>query len=145
MPVKPSLKTNYTQGSVKATVSLDNTPFASESVTLRDLGAEYSIRADMRSHLRYLQFFLDKNITPGTYSFGDGPGEIYAYLYYSHGEFGWSYYADSGTLNIAHVDLGQQLLEATFEFEAPGMEQGDPPVKVSKGKIHLTGPRGKTQ
>ncbi|MBT9300825.1 hypothetical protein [Pseudomonas sp. TAE6080] len=145
MSVKPSLKTDYAQGFVKATVSLDNRPFTSESVTVNDSGTHYSVRADMPSHLQLLLFSLDKNIQPGTHNLGMGPSETVAYFYHYHGEFGWSYYADSGTLNITLVDLGQQLLEATFEFEAPGMEQGDPPVKVSKGKIHLTGPRGKTQ
>ncbi|NNA69693.1 hypothetical protein [Pseudomonas gessardii] len=142
---KPSLKTYYAQGSVKAKVSLDSRPFVSEGVTIWSGGSYSVVRADLQSRLQLLQFNLDNNIQAGTHNLGSGPDETIAYFYHYNGEFGWSYFAETGTLNITDVDLERQLLKATFKFESPGMEPGDPPVKVTEGEIDLTGARGKTR
>ncbi|AZF49253.1 DUF6252 family protein [Pseudomonas sp. R2-7-07] len=135
-----SNKTLFVKGVIGCNISIPPHPFTSESVTLQDAGAtRFLIVGHDRSRGRAVYIYLDKDISCGTFDIGQGK-KVFAYYYHSYTEFGWNYYADSGTFTLSRVDFANSLLEGTFNFNAPGMEKGEPEMKITNGVVNLTGP-----
>ncbi|AZF38927.1 hypothetical protein C4J88_4173 [Pseudomonas sp. R4-39-08] len=135
-----SNKTLFVKGVIGCNISITPLPFTSESVTLQDASAtQFVIVGHDRSWGRVVLIYLDKDISCGTFNIGRGE-KVFAYYYHRYSEFGWNYYAESGTFTLSSVDFANSLLEGTFNFNAPGMEEGEPEMKITNGVVNLTGP-----
>ncbi|AZF59740.1 DUF6252 family protein [Pseudomonas sp. R11-23-07] len=134
-----SKKTLFAKGVIGCNISITPLPFTSESVTLQDASAtRFVVVGHDRSRGRAVFIYLDKDISCGTFNIGQGE-KVFAYYYHSYTEFGWNYYAESGTFTLSSVDFANSLLEGTFSFNAPGMD-GEPEMKITNGVVNLTGP-----
>lgn len=134
-----SNKTLFAKGVIGCKASVTSVPFTSDSVDLQDASAtQFLIVGRDKSSDRVVAIYLNKDISPGTYSIGRNE-KVFAYYYHRYEDFGWSYFADSGTFTVVSVDFAKTQFDGTFSFNAPGME-GEPEMKITDGVVTLTGP-----
>ena len=136
---KNSNKTLFAKGVIGCNTSVASPPFTSHSVDLQEASAtQFVIVGRDQANTRVIFIYIDKNTPPGTYNIGRDE-KVFAFYYHRYEDFGWSYYADSGTFNLNSVDFDNIQVDGEFHFNAPGMS-GEPEMKVTNGVVKLTGP-----
>ncbi|AZE96166.1 hypothetical protein C4J96_4077 [Pseudomonas orientalis] len=139
MHTSEAKKTLFAKGVVGCNVSFVPAPFTSDSVNFFEASAtRYGIMAtDKKLGTRIVYIVLDKNITPGTYYF-ESNSEIFAYYYHEYENFGWTYYAEKGKLELTSVNFEKSEIDGKFEFTSTN-NPDEPNVTVTNGVITLTG------
>ena len=133
------LKTLEVKGSITASLNHSVGNFKADNIQLHEFPEAVYIDAKSDQGLRMISFQLAKDIRPDVYDLAQENGPVQVYYYNGVGSTPWTYLPDSGKLHLTEINLKLGRVTATFSFTSLRVPKGEEPLKVTQGKLNLTG------